>query len=334
MGNFHCIDSGCARVVYQVYEPPVICWRYGDEQWNEIRGDSYTVEQIDDLSQNTGYVLVSREAEIRNGLFVKWKAEHTPGFGESYYNGISSWRLRFNFDGATFYNGANRYTRYNSSDPYYGSPRQVSIWLEVIDGDGVLHEKFKGSTFGYWGVRMTPFNPNERSPKCLFKIFQGDSVVYQELREDCPEVEELPCRLSETINEITINKIPYLQRIEVRDQSIDTIYVSPLNAPLIKTSSLPDNCLNIYNTYTLAPPILSEYVPIPGAINPYQFINQICSSEDCPPPKYEVICDCDCRACPPNSCASECGDRVCCNDETTGILVDSIPIEEYCEVQL
>jgi len=45
MGNFHCIPSGCAEVVYQEYEPPKVRWRYGVEPWQEIEGDDYSLTQ-------------------------------------------------------------------------------------------------------------------------------------------------------------------------------------------------------------------------------------------------------------------------------------------------
>ncbi|MEO0011711.1 MAG: hypothetical protein RLZZ535_100 [Cyanobacteriota bacterium] len=38
MGNWHCVPSSCAEVVYQEYLPPTIRWRYGNEAWQEIQG--------------------------------------------------------------------------------------------------------------------------------------------------------------------------------------------------------------------------------------------------------------------------------------------------------
>ena len=44
MGNFHCVTSNCARVVYREYLPPVVRWRYEGEDWNEVDGDDYTID--------------------------------------------------------------------------------------------------------------------------------------------------------------------------------------------------------------------------------------------------------------------------------------------------
>ena len=45
MGNWHCIPSSCAEVVYQEYLPPVVRWRYPDEDWQEIKADNFTLSQ-------------------------------------------------------------------------------------------------------------------------------------------------------------------------------------------------------------------------------------------------------------------------------------------------
>lgn len=53
MGNFHCIPSSCARVVWREYLPPTIRWRYPGEDWQEIEGDDHS---IDDQSPQFDYL--------------------------------------------------------------------------------------------------------------------------------------------------------------------------------------------------------------------------------------------------------------------------------------
>ena len=110
---------------------------------------------------------------------------------------------------------------------------------------------------------------------CTLKIFKNGQVVFERTADQCPEAEILDsgedginCEKSDRTEQIKIEKLPFLQRIEIRDQSIDPIYVSPLEAPLLDTNPLPSECLNIYKTYVGAPPFLSNYVPLPGFINP------------------------------------------------------------------
>ena len=182
--------------------------------------------------------------------------------------------------------------------------------------------------------RFVQVNRDGRERKnYIFRVFKSSELILEEIRPERPEVELITgdCQSNDTSNEIKIEKLPYLERVEVRNQRIETIYVSPLDAPLIQTSALRENCLHVYKTAVTAPPVLSEYVPIPGVFNPYQFVAEICSDPECLPPQFEVICDCDCRGCPEGTCSTPCGSEICCNNTVTGLLVETIPVEEYCE---
>jgi hypothetical protein len=128
---------------------------------------------------------------------------------------------------------------------------------------------------------------------------------------------------------IEIKKLPYLERVEVRNQSINPTFIGLSNAPILDVSPLPPECLNVYLTYILAPPILSNYVPLPGVFNPYQFIAQICSAPGCPPPLYDVICSDCCEKCPDYTCPIECGDEICCYNDY-GVSVQTIPKSNFC----
>jgi hypothetical protein len=94
MGNFHCVPSGCAEVVYQEYLPPVVRWRYPGEAWQEIVGaDNYTTEIIPDLSLNTAYRYYSKAIPTANLNTGVWGAE-TPSSSTFNANGINNWHLR------------------------------------------------------------------------------------------------------------------------------------------------------------------------------------------------------------------------------------------------
>ncbi|WP_157867321.1 hypothetical protein [Gloeothece citriformis] len=53
------------------------------------------------------------------------------------------------------------------------------------------------------------------------------------------------------------------------------------------------------------------------------------SHEKCPLPEFNVECI-PCKRCPEGSCAVTCEGTVCCYDESTGELVDSFSVEDYC----
>lgn len=320
MGNFHCIPSSCAKVVYREYLAPAIRWRYPGEDWNEIEADDYQLEQS------------KYQCPIFYNLRVQRLADNGQPIGNSYLTSptvqgaLGQMRLTDfgNFVRDLYPNDFPfRYLRARGRSFFRLEVKQGSSFVSL----GLNNESSRGiDLIGFETVGGQPDNCGD----CTFTITSNGNTVYTETRSDCPEVEKLDCRLSDTPKIIAIDKLPYLQRIEVRNQLVNVIYVPPLNAPFLDINSLQHECLNIYNTITTAPPFLSDFVPLPGVINPYQFIAQICSADGCPPPEYQVICDCNCEECPDDTCAVNCDGHICCYDTTTGISIKQIAIADYC----
>ncbi|MEO0835979.1 MAG: hypothetical protein AAFY16_08330 [Cyanobacteria bacterium J06642_3] len=360
MGNFHCIPSSCARVVWREYLPPVIRWRYPDEDWQEIEANNYEIKEYTERFNYTprkAYRIhckmrvahrvppneppydkhptkyyADQELELRTiNAFNAPITNYQPNFD------LGSLRLDVTYTGSK---GGN--SKGDFCTPVTGIFAIYHIGSDGRNSAPQISGKHINAATVNWNVGLYDWRlveATEYSPKpcleivevgCHFSIYKNDIRVYHRVDKNCPEVEQLPCRLSEFSKEIEIKKEAYFQRIEVRDQSIDVVYLSPLEAPFIDVNPLPNECLNIYNTYTLAPPILSNFVPLPGVINPYIFIKQICSADGCPPPEYEVICDCDCQDCPDGTCATRCADHICCYDTSTGQAVLEIPLDKYC----
>lgn len=326
MGNWHCIPSSCAEVVYQEYEPPKIRWRYPGFAWQEIIGDNYTVNTLNGQC-NTTYLVKGIAA--KNGVNYC----ETPNLN-------NNWSL--NVPGpihglkALFARQDDRYSCPN----YTSIVGKANLYLAYINFGSNPNDSSKSIIYFYEPhtisdvVKITSIARTDGQPDncggCEFTITKKGQIIYQETRSVCPEVEKISCKLSDQTKRIEIEKLPYLERIEVRDQSINTVFVSPNQAPLIDTKPLPSNCLNVYQTYILAAPLLSNFVPLPGFINPYQFVAQICSYPGCPPPQYQVLCDsCGCESCPGDTCPIECGDHICCYNDY-GISVAQIPKLDYC----
>jgi hypothetical protein len=78
MGNWHCVPSSCAEVVYQEYLPPVVRWRYPGENWQEIEADDYSLAQIQqpcpgqphELNYGRQNVLNPRESCTRTDITI------------------------------------------------------------------------------------------------------------------------------------------------------------------------------------------------------------------------------------------------------------------------
>ncbi len=298
MGNFHCIPEGCGRVVYREYLPSVVRWRYPGEQWQEIEGDDYSIDE--------------RPAQCCGSWDITVEY-YVPGCNRALdYSGTRTVRIPYGKYRRLEYQLDNPFVRTQIAVIYWdcrqNKEKSISVWSSTGKssilpncGDPTAIHDQPGSTYQLVSAVRVDAG-QETCTECTFTVYKNQEVVHSEQRENCPQGEILPCRLSDEVKEIKIEKEAYLQRIEVRNESIDVVSVSPLDAPLIFTSQLPTDCLNIYKTATLAPPILSEYVPVPGVINPYQFIQQICSAPGCPPPEYQVICDCECESCPDGTC--------------------------------
>jgi|GEM_PF-5275268 len=339
MGNFHCIPDGCARVVYQKYQLGGIRYRYPGQNWIYVDGDDYQIEIEQETGDDIAYGVSGYMTLYANGQWY-YENQRVATISPRNYKILNLDNpIRFELVPELYQHAPQAYVDFiddegNITSAILSGYVNNSGWIEDTLASVVVQKLVYTQKSGNnYDVEAYQYGVDpEFSQSCNFKVFKEEETVHEETREDCPEVEILDgCQLSDIHEEIIIDKLSYLERIEIRNQSINTVYVSPVEAPFLDTQSLPDECLNIYKTITGAPPFLSDYVLLPGAINPYQFIAQICSPTGCPAPEYEVICDCECQSCPDGSCAVECDGQICCYDTTTGQAVTTIPIENYCE---
>jgi hypothetical protein len=347
MGNWHCIPSSCAEVVYREYEPPKIRWRYGNEPWQEIIADNYSTNQ--ELGQcNVSYIVKGRLAT--NGLGycgASWQIDPTP---------INSWTI--NTNGRVL--GLKR-QQHNLQNKYQTLPNGACgsqiigttwqwfsylAWVGQtnISSGGLIYfdEKWIGNFDSQpTGKEVVKIDSIKRADgladNCgnyIFKVFKNGQTVYTEARTTAPEVEKIPCKLSDVRHSIEIKKLPYLERVEVIPWAYDVryglIFDSDNYGFLLAKKAIPDQCLNIYNnsTTSLIPSNFNFITNTPE--NGFNLIAQICSAPGCPPPEYQVICDCNnCQSCPDNTCPIDCDDHICCYNDY-GISVQSIPKANYC----
>lgn len=306
MGNFHCIPESCGKVVYREYLPPVIRWKYPNEDWQEIEGDDYAIEQ----SQG------GKTEGVRYNVVI-------------YFNktlvSIGSFYRSYTLTGPI---GTITYSYFGT---YSHQGRKVIAYRVYINsGSGATPTEFI-----YCWEESTPPEPNEvrihsitridgqEDPKtCTFTVYKSGQIVHQENRNVCSEVEKLDSRLSNVYKEVKVNKLAYLEGIEVVNYAKDILAVTNNFR-----SDIPSWCLNIYST-SLQPNI----IPLEGAkYLDAKYIAQICSPPTLPPPSYQVICDCEknCEFCPGDTCPIRCGDRVCCYNDL-GVSIKEIPISNYC----
>lgn len=358
----HCTSSSCVEVYWWDYTPSVIRWRYPGEEWQEIEADDYQVKtqpgqcntkyfieaEATYQGSNVGNLFVCGETmrivskrqfdgniisvdKIENpenrafGFAVVWK--NRSGIIESFNVGVNGYKIgRTGGFGTIVWNNECRFVNYNS-----GGKNIRNVQIKRVDGK------------------------EDNCGDCEFIVYKNGEIVYQETRDDCPEVEQLPCRNNGKPNVIKIRKVPFVSKIFVSDVSITQEFrgKSDFRFPFIKVEKLPPGCLNIYKVFSFISEPFNDTgeAPDPGdvirdffedpevnegtfiGLNPYRFISQICSTEGCPTPTYRVLCDqsCqDCKNCPSGSCPVECGGHICCYDKT-GKAIEQIPIADYCD---
>lgn len=335
MGNWHCVPSSCAEVVYQEYEPPKIRWRYGSEPWQEIKGDDYSFN-IPPGKCSDPYYLFGTYFSINTrasgcNVVGYWRTGESRFLGNNnYFNPIvlGNNRVGFNNIGGDWFIYWIDKSQYDSLNI---SPTATSTQLIALVQTNICQRQ---TTYGIgYNFVTTHYKRGNNQPDncgdCTFKVFKNNQVVYQEIRAVCPEVEKIPCRLSEQVKTIEIEKLPYLERVEVVPYQYSAYKLPGVPAPIVQADPIPSQCLNIYNNaiYVIPPSgqgIYSNATPFDS------FIAQICSAPGCPPPEYQVICDCNnCESCRSDTCAIECDDHICCYNDY-GVSVQSIPKANYC----
>lgn len=158
---------------------------------------------------------------------------------------------------------------------------------------------------------------------CNFKIYKCGQLLYEEQRENCPQVEIDNCIL------------------DYQNQEIIDINLAPFE--FLYVANGITNILDIFNLFNLINSTLNV-IPLPNSFNNYlqnllggneeeciiiftyipgssiNIIKQICSSCNCPSPQYTVECD-PTEQCPDNTeCEIECDDYICCYDKKGYIL--------------
>lgn len=301
MGSFHCIPSDCARVIVRQYLPPVVRWRYGDKDWQEIEGDDYKIDSNLGQCENVRYRVDIKFNYLNN-------SEPTEAYRNLYgpIDGIGAEEFRTGWRLCIY-----------AANPRGQRGKCFSVSFANGSGNPFSNEEITSI--------QTLDNVVDNCGDSTFTVYKNGQTVHQETRDQDPEVEQLPCRLSDVSQEIKIDKTPWLSSIEVIDFGRDADKTPRNPFPLPIPVAIPSECWNIYRRELLDPlpsgnpnnknePVFGDY------------ITQICSAPGCPRPEYQVICDCDDEKCPEGTCAIECGDRICCYG-SDGIAVKSIPLK-------
>ncbi len=354
MGRFHCIGDGCAEVHLREYTPPLVRWRYSEEEpWQEIVGDDYQIEDDSPQFEFTG----RRKYQIRAKAIVDGRVPITPPYGhlptkyadgeliEVFTTGTYTapiFSVKPNYSAEHNLNFEIVYTSKNGGNVYldYCEKRTVVVPAFTVK-EGVFSGVARYTTptastpaintliglFDYELVDMGEANPciNDLPFECTLKIYLKGELIHEEVNNTCPEVEQLPCQLGE-VQIIKTDKDNWQEKIHVVSNSESNdleIYLRELIG-----GTIPDECIEVWKTPVLDLPdfdsTIFDFTTNTFGEEQYEYLGQYCSSVGCPPPKYEVICNDYCQGCPADTCEVDCGDHLCCYDGD-GVAVESIP---------
>ncbi len=290
MGNWHCIPSGCAKVVYREYLPPVIRWRYEDEDWNEIEADDYAIEQEKGKCPTLYHVF---------GTYTSVNTDDHGCFVTGYWRTSESRFLPENFDPSNISSMDNRvgynlnsfwYIAVINSEAYQNLNKGFAWKNRLVIGNYSECRRITsiglGTKIEYIHLVRADGLPDDCGG-CSFTVYKNDRIVHEETRDVCPQVEQLNSRLSDEQKTIEIDKFPWLERIEVvpygYEVKLGAIFDGPDNYGFaLFKEPIPDQCLNIYKN-NIASTIPNDFYQIANtAENNYQLVAQICSAPNTP----------------------------------------------------
>lgn len=329
MGNSHCISSSCATVHYRKYEPPKIRWRYENEPWQEIIGaDNYSLEQPKGQCCDLIY-----RVEVTTYLV---RFDRNPSYTPVKFSYI---REGTNYASPPIIYGRVLGLEYNNTQKRINGVSRT-FFINWMSCSGVQRNSqiSSNSDITGWDDSRTSITSItvvgsrlDNCGGCVFKVLKNEQTVYTETRAVCPEVQKIPCQLSTVNKQIEIKKLPFLEKVEVVPYQYSAYKLPGIGAPINQADPIPSQCLNVYNNAIYVIPPDPDAVKYPNAEPFNSFIAQICSASGCPPPEYEVICDCiTCESCPNGTCPVECDGQICCYDTATGKAVQTIALANYC----
>ncbi|WP_319418855.1 hypothetical protein [Pleurocapsa sp. FMAR1] len=174
-------------------EDPIIEWQYsGGAKQRILKADDYTLSTQFVYPRDTYYNLVYRSSNINNGV-VTWNSDRTR-YNSDRFNGILSWRLKVVYKGVISYPADNKFFTYvykPSTDKYDTRPagqRTADFYVEVVDSLGEIATIFIGSNDGHWSQRFIAADNQPIPTNCNFRILKNSNVVYQQIKDTCPEV--------------------------------------------------------------------------------------------------------------------------------------------------
>lgn len=339
--NSYCKDAGKAVINYRSYSEGKIRYRYPNQNWQEINGDNYELEET--KKSNTiefPWYFITCEATV-NGRFPSTESrpiifangQTVKGKTNASFSGVDLSSVIGNYDSAfvranfNYVQGSsfNATERVEDTNCFYRNINWNVNCDEEEFNQVFYNRKSTSASLGVTNLRnfglvedvsQTHRTCSPSTDKCVFKVYHCDELVHEQTSQYCPEIEQIEPELGEE-KSITVSPISKNHYIEVNNFAYSISSGTSKSASKI---SIPPHCLNIYKVDG------TFFNPVAKSNNdehPLKLIAQVCSAKCSPPPQIDVTCFPP-EECPPNTCEVQCGNHVCCYN-SDGISVFSFP---------
>lgn len=282
----------CVWAITPTKTPKKIRYQYPGESVIEVEGESYTIENIPGRTiatyNPTATVVVS-------GPLYEWQDNFTRLVRVGTYNfGVNLILSPFYVPGGHLpFTG--EYLDWEWTNPITNIYNSSGINIIYRDSNNIVRKQrlypnnssnnypnFDVETRTLAQLNLNPSNPQQITPdQCRFRVFNATGQTIVDItRNVCPIVSEIPaiCNYSQKDKKLLYT----LKRRGLK-----------LNSPTLKVE-VQSNCILVKLKFRLLD------VPVPFE----PIVAKECSPIGCPPPKYEIECDCDpCknRECPPST---------------------------------
>lgn len=291
-----------------IFTPKKICYKYPGQDWQEIAGDRFTLEQTspqwNPLSIEN-YRIDFRGNDLFSNQVLNGFYTVTGGFILNPVSRISGVASRAG--GIIWGDGYEVFdlngTRFRSN--LSNGPWTVTEWVDP-------NAPYFGGPNGFFNIRKGSFSivrvvrasdNQEISPlqQCIFRVFNIDNnLIYSESSSVCPETQIIPAKCEyRQENEKLVKKwiVGFLQSLRVEYQN---------------------NCATVWLD---APPFFSTQV------------YRECSDPECPPPRirFDKKCEEPCKKCPPGTVTRVLNGRTLLCVDGRGCLIKTIKFDSRCE---
>jgi hypothetical protein len=323
-------EEKCWVINYIIPRPKIIRYKYPRENWQEIAGDRFTIDQIPDRILATyrprwlsivtcrmnidGHIPAGSLQDV--GAWIIPNPFYVPFSPSPTFTGIY---LRWEWLNPFTNNGNATYGNFGVRI-FYLNNQNVETSVDLLPDSS-------SNNYAFWfftcisrridQMSLIAENPVTIPGNCRFKVFNCSNQVILDITNTvCPEVEVIDCQF--TPND--------LKTIKITPKDREVLINLPGFLTKLPFTRDKQKCVKVVLLRLVANPFTERFFEI----------LEICSPPCCQKePFVEIECesDCGCERCPDSYCfACLNGNEVCCYGGD-GTVIKRIPLDKLCKDQ-